>query len=174
MGRLILPGLSLSSSRCIPMTLHTPSWCILCQGLSLGCILPRTSSRWMTLDFIDNFLFGALRNVWPGLIFPFERYFFLTSLEENLDVTLITTSTVQIPWRGEHSLARADVTSLTVLDSLWGNVSLHPLSMKHIHRLNLTFDIPVHNSNHSINISMQWRWWLTISLLLGLWAVSNP
>lgn len=125
--------------------LHTPSWRILCQGLNLGCILPSTSSRWMTLDFIDNFLFGSLRNVWPGLIFPFERYFFLTSLEENPDVTLITTSTVPLPWRGEHSLASADVTSLMVLDSL--KISLHPLSMEHIHRLNLTFDIPLHNSN---------------------------
>lgn len=125
--------------------LHTPSWRILCQGLSLGCILPSTSSQWMTLDFIDNFLFGSLRNVWLGLIFPFERYFFLRSLEENPDVTLITTSTVTLPWRGEHSLASADVTSWTVLDSL--KISLHPLSMEHIHHLNLTFDVPVHNCN---------------------------
>lgn len=83
----------------------------------------------MALNFIDNFLFGALRNVWTDLIFPVERYFFLTSSKKNpkpqtqIDVAVITSSIVPLPWRCEHSLASADVTSLTVLDSLKGKIS---------------------------------------------------
>jgi len=78
----------------------------------------------MALDFIGSFLFGALRSVWPDLIFPVERYFFLTfSGKKKPDVALITVSTIPLPWRCKHSLASADVTSLTVLDSLRGIIS---------------------------------------------------
>lgn len=76
----------------------------------------------MAPDFIDNFPFEALRRC-LARFYAFERYFFIMSLEEKLDVTLIITSIVPLPWKCKYNVASADVTSLTVLESLRGKIS---------------------------------------------------